>query len=225
MRFSFVLLVIVSILFSSCSGSRTNERIDHIILVVNDLDKGMQQFEELTGVKPVFGGKHPNSFTQNALVALDGKAYIEILAPRTDVPTPDWIMQFRSLTPSGWAVYTEDIEATRKKLAGMGFSVSEVMSGARAKPDGNMLSWSTMGFTNKDTQVFPFFIQWGEDTVHPATSSPTGCSIMKFEITSEDKDIDNLNEHFKLGISTASGGTRLVLRLRTPKGVVTFPAY
>ena len=225
MRFSFVLLVIVSILFSSCSRSRTNERIDHIILVVNDLEKGMQQFEELTGVKPVFGGKHPNSFTQNALVALDNNAYIEILAPRNDVPAPDWIMQFRSLTPSGWAVYTSDIEATKQKLAEMGFSLSEVMSGARAKPDGNMLSWSTMGFTNKDTQVFPFFIQWGEDVVHPAASSPTGCSIMKFEITTEDKDLDKLNEHFKLGISTSSGESKLVLRLRTPKGVVTFPAY
>lgn len=225
MRIFFGLLIVMSILLSSCSGSRTHERIDHIILVVNDLEKGMQQFEALTGVKPVFGGKHPNSFTQNALVALDGKAYIEILAPRTDVPAPDWIMQFRSLTPSGWAIYTEDIEATRKKLAGMGFSMSEVMSGARAKPDGTMLSWSTMGFTNKDTQVFPFFIQWGEDVVHPSASSPTGCSIMKFEITTRDNDLDKLNEHFKLGISTTSGEPRLVLRLRTPKGVVTFPAY
>jgi hypothetical protein len=48
---------------------------------------------------------------------------------------------------------------------------------------------------------------------------------MKFEITTEDKDVDKLNEHFKLGISTSSGESKLVFRLRTPKGVVTFPAY
>lgn len=224
MRFFLSLLIVVSILLSSCSGNRTNERIDHIILVVNDLEKGMQQFEELTGVKPVFGGKHPNSFTQNALVSLDRNAYIEILAPRTD-PTPDWMMQYRSLTPSGWAIYTADIEATRKELLTMGFSMSEVMQGMRAKQDGSMLSWLTMGFTDKDTQVFPFFIQWGEGVVHPAASSPSGCSIVKFEISTEDKDLEKLNEHFKLGISNGSGETRLVLRLRTPKGMVTFPAY
>lgn len=225
MRFFLSLLIVVSILLSSCSGNRTNERIDHIILVVNDLEKGMQQFEELTGVKPVFGGKHPNSFTQDALVSLDRNAYIEILAPRTDVPTPDWMMQYRSLTPSGWAIYTADIEATRKELLTMGFSMSEVMQGMRAKQDGSMLSWLTMGFTDKDTQVFPFFIQWGEGVVHPAASSPSGCSIVKFEISTEDKDLEKLNEHFKLGISNGSGETRLVLRLRTPKGMVTFPAY
>ncbi|MBX2966561.1 MAG: VOC family protein [Cyclobacteriaceae bacterium] len=216
----------LAVLMIACSGSRTNERIDHIILAVNDLERGMQQFEELTGVKPVVGGKHPDSFTQNALVALEGGAYIEILAPRADADSvPEWIRQFRSITPMGWAVYTENIESTRKKLISMGFPVSDIKPGARTKPDGEILSWSTMEFAEKDIQVFPFFIEWGEDVVHPSASSPTGCSLIKFEIATTDKDMQTLNENFKLGLSTTSGETKLTLRLRTPKGVVTFPAY
>jgi hypothetical protein len=55
--------------------------IDHLILGVDDLDRGMSEFARRTGVTPIKGGVHPGKGTQNALVSLGSMQYIEILAP------------------------------------------------------------------------------------------------------------------------------------------------
>jgi hypothetical protein len=58
-----------------------SEYLDHIIYASADLERGSRQFEALTGVTPSYGGVHANGTTQNAIVALDGRCYLEILAP------------------------------------------------------------------------------------------------------------------------------------------------
>ena len=56
-------------------------KLDHLILAVGDLEKGIAEFTEKTGVKPTFGGVHKGIGTHNALVSLDNGMYLEILAP------------------------------------------------------------------------------------------------------------------------------------------------
>jgi len=220
------LMTLMLVLALSCTRAEPQEKIDHIILVVNNLEKGMAEFKALTGIEPVMGGVHPNSFTQNALVALDNSVYIEILAPRTDVDSiPEWIMQFESLTPGGWAATTFDVAKTQQKLVDLGFTVTEPQSGARAKPDGTKLSWTTVGVRDKDTTVYPFFIQWGDGTVHPSLSSPSGCTLIELQVTTSDSDhFKKLNNALSFGIRVVPGDENsLSLRIRTPKGEVTFP--
>src|SRR6185369_4132173 len=104
------LIVALSSFLGACTSTKKEEHIDHIILAINNLDKGIAQFKERTGIEPVFGGVHPNSFTHNALVALDGETYIEIMAPRPDAQNvPEDFTRIETLTPIGWAVNTRNI--------------------------------------------------------------------------------------------------------------------
>lgn len=217
-------VIVGSVLLFSCQEV-PQEKIDHIILAVNNLESGMKQFEEITGVKPMMGGKHPNTFTQNALVALDNQSYIEILAPRTDVDSiPEWIMKLDRLTPFGWAVTSSDLDATNTKLASLGFLVSEIKPGSRAKPDGTLLTWRTLAFENKEATVFPFFIEWGKDVIHPSVTSPQGCTLEKLNAATTDPSLKLLYEKLAIRVDVEERPTnQLTVALRTPKGEVVFP--
>lgn len=215
---SFILLV----LLSGCH-MKQEETIDHIILGINDLDKGIAQFKELTGVEPVFGGIHPNSFSQNALVALDGETYIEIMAPKPDAQNiPAHFLILEKLTPIGFAVRTRNAIQSKEKLKAAGLITTTSKDGSRAKPDGTLLSWTTFGV---EPLEYPFFIEWGDGTVHPSTTSPKGCSMQSFDIsTPDDAAMKQLNITLKLGLNVSNGpNMKLQLTINTPKGQVTIP--
>src|SRR5947209_6676597 len=65
----------------------TGARIDHVILGAADLDRGVAVFERMTGVRPVYGGKHPGG-THTALVSLGGRTYLEIVAVEPGAAPP-----------------------------------------------------------------------------------------------------------------------------------------
>ena len=161
--------------------------IDHLILGVDDLDRGMAEFARRTGVTPVKGGVHPGRGTQNALASLSDGRYLEILAPSHEAGVAsDPRTSSATLTPVGWALHTSELRAVIAHMRSAGFVASEIRPGARARPDGVMLRWQTAAVSGAGLDDAPFFISWDADTPHPSTQSPTGCRFGSAAMTEID---------------------------------------
>jgi hypothetical protein len=202
-------------------------KVDHLILGVRDLDEGVRQFEQRTGVRPVKGGEHPGRGTRNALVSLGPGHYVEILAPQPSAPDSDQVRPLRAmadLMPIGWAVSVGDVEAARRRLSAAGFGLSDVMPGSRAKPDGTLLEWKTFAIARPAIVGVPFFIRWGDGTRHPSQDSPGGCSLERLQIISPaGDDLRRVLAALPLDVAVevgARGG--MDVTLRCPQGPVQF---
>src|SRR5262245_6352564 len=203
--------------------------VDHLLLGVSDLDHGVAEIERITGVKAVIGGSHPGVGTRNALISLGEKQYLEIIPPdptqttynfHIDVRTRD---QPRLIT---WAAMTTDIHAFTRLAREGGHQVFGPRDGSRARPDGTLLKWKTLGVLNKfglqGIEPIPFFIEWAADSAHPSQDSPKGCALQALEI--EHPDPATLISALKgLGIEAEvkqGSKVRLTATLQTPQGKV-----
>lgn len=199
-------------------------QIDHILLGIDDLDRGIESFEKLTGVRPVYGGKHPRG-THNALVSFGDGTYLEILALQPGVPPPKeyaGLEQLHTLTPIGWAVSSKDSVQLRDRLIAAGMPVTESNAGSRKTPAGATLSWQTFGLKDNFDEA-PFFIVWSAQTAHPSTTSPTGCKLQHWRIASPHlKNLEQLRRTLDLQHLDFEEAptTALRLSLSCPKGPV-----
>lgn len=217
-----------SILLCSClpaGAAAPVAQVDHILLGIDDLDRGMEQFEKLTGVRPVKGGKHPRG-THNALVSLGDGTYLEILAVQPGVAPPKEyadLKQLHSLTPIGWAVSSKDSAQLRKRLISAGMAVTESSEGSRTTPTGTTLSWQTFGL-KEEFEEAPFFIVWSPQSAHPSTTSPTGCKLLQWRVAGPHlKNLEQLRSALELRVEVAEAeSTALRLSLQCPKGTVEF---
>ena len=207
------------------AGNPAGIGIDHLILGVDDLDRGMAEFARRTGVTPVKGGVHPGRGTQNALASLGDGRYVEILAPSHEAgTTSDMRTNFRTLTPVGWALHTTELQRVVTEMRAAGFVMSEIRPGARARPDGVQLSWQTADVSGPGLHAAPFFIMWGTGTPHPSTQSPTGCAFRSAAMT--EPDAAPLSRflaaaHVQVAVTTATT-SHMTIVLACPAGEVTF---
>jgi hypothetical protein len=241
-RITLVLAACVS--FQGCASHAGNSsspplpelsHIDHIILSIDDLERGMDLLEQSTGVRPVFGGAHPGRGTRNALLSLGNNQYIELLAPNpadtsaavkaASEKLKKHFSQFKTPTPNGWAVRVTDADAERARLVAAGFKASAVSPGSRAKPDGQVLRWKTFDPWGIENELLPFAIEWGAGTKHPSTTSPTGCKLAEFSMVSTSPDsISALFAKAGYPLSIRPGARdQLGVVLECPRGRVRFP--
>ena len=209
----------------SAAAAPPPAQIDHILLGIDDLDRGVKAFEEATGVKPIYGGKHPRG-THNALVSLGDGTYLELISVQKGVKIPEdfaGIDQLHTLTPIGWAVSSKDSAQLRSRLEAAGMAVTGPTPGSRTTPAGKTLSWQT--FNLKDNfEEAPFFIVWSAQTAHPSTTSPGGCKLQQWRIAGpHQKNLGQLRRTLDLRVDVADAqATTMRLALSCPKGTVTF---
>lgn len=165
--------------------------LDHILLGIDDLDRGIAFMEERTGVRAAFGGVHPGRGTQNALLRLGTRRYLEIIAPDPKQTSLDAYPELREMHEPRlltWAVHTDDIVAVAKKVTDAGFAIDGPEDGSRARPDGKILHWKALRLKDDRGGLLPFFIEWGRDSGHPSVDAPEGCRLIHFAATSAEPE-------------------------------------
>jgi hypothetical protein len=196
--------------------------IDHVIVGIADLEEGIRRFAELTGVTAERGGQHPGRGTQNALLSLGSPSYLEIISPVGGPPPGmEALSGLKELAPIGWAIGTRDLDATKARLEAAGFKVSPPRPGSRVRPDGQRLEWRTAGL-DIPGELTPFLIEWGAQTPHPSTTSPTGCTLESMEIHSpQAESLGKLVAELRLGAMVRKATDQdLILTLVCPSGQV-----
>jgi catechol 2,3-dioxygenase-like lactoylglutathione lyase family enzyme len=160
--------------------------LDHILLGCNDLQDGIAFVEKLTGVRAAFGGVHPGRGTQNALLSLGDRHYLEIIAPDPKQAAPSGqFAQLKNLSKPkliGWAAHPGNLENYANKLRAAGIAFAGPTPGSRARPDGRILHWKTLNLADGHSGVLPFFIEWSTDSIHPSADAPRGCRLDHFAI-------------------------------------------
>ncbi len=146
--------------------------IDHVIVLVPDLDRGAAQLLDRFGLASVPGGRHSGHGTGNRVVPL-GSDYLELMAvvdpvEATESPLGRWAAAHTTadLTPAALCLRTDDIESIAALLG----EEEEAMS--RRRPDGSVLSWHLAGLPGMlGPHNLPFFIEWHCDPAdHPGAT-------------------------------------------------------
>lgn len=165
--------------------------LDHILLGTNNLQSGIDFVAERTGVRAAFGGVHPGRGTQNALLSLGERRYLEIIAPdpsQPDVKNP-LAPELRSMNEPrlvGWAAHPGDLHAFAKQLRGAHIEFQGPTPGSRKRPDGRLLHWQTLSLAHDASGLLPFFIEWAVDSPHPSSDAPKGCTLVSFSAETPD---------------------------------------
>ena len=147
--------------------------VDHILLGVPAVDRGIDWIDKRLGVHAAIGGVHPDAGTRNALLSLGHDHYLEIIAPDPAQPAANDQRHLRQLSGPRlitFAVTTNDIDSIAAKARKARLEVSGPNDGSRRLPSGTMLRWQTLAVRNDlggdVIQPVPFFIQWSVGSPH-----------------------------------------------------------
>jgi hypothetical protein len=204
--------------------------VDHLLLGVADLDRGIEWLELRAGTRAAIGGSHPGRGTRNALLSLGERKYLEIIAPDpAQQGAQSWLPNLGSLAQPRlvwWAAAASDVQSLSHSIREQGLETLGPYAGSRARPEGGVLTWTTLAVTTSlarnDVDPAPFFIEWAPGTVHPSVDAPLGGRLVTLEF--EHPEPERLAVTLKkIGIDAVvnpSATARIVATLDTPKGPI-----
>ena len=162
--------------------------LDHIVYAFPDLIYGIEYIREVLEVEPVYGGRHINFGTHNALIGLSQGIYLEIIAPDPDnnlVKPPRW-MGVDELKTRGvitrLALKTENISEDLKLIGTIDNRAHLSGKGNRITNTGDLLSWHmSYPFPTPLVDPVPFLVQW-KTNFHPADHLNHGFEFSHLEL-------------------------------------------
>lgn len=205
---------------------------DHLVVAAASLPQGIEWIEERLGVRAQPGGRHVAMGTQNAVVSLGRRLYLEIIAidPESATPPqPRWFdlddPAMRTRLAEGpslihWVARTRDIEADAKRSTDFGqpmpmqrgaFSWRITVPSDGHRPGGGLV---------------PSLIEWSDATRHPADGLPAS-GLRLVALAGDHPEPAPIRDALAtLGLSDALkvsyGRTpRLAAMLATPRGTMT----
>lgn len=165
-------------------SNSNSSSIDHLVIAAPTLKEGVQYVEQLLGVKMQQGGKHSGMGTQNYLLKLGNKIYLEVIAvdPDAVAPThPRWFGLDNISEPKKpklitWIARTENIDAATK--------VSSIAHGTIQQMSRGNFEWlltipedGSMPYDG----IAPMLIEWKHD-IHPCDNlEDKGYRLLKLE--------------------------------------------
>jgi catechol 2,3-dioxygenase-like lactoylglutathione lyase family enzyme len=153
----------------------TNNALDHVVLGTSNLDQAIEDFEKLTGVRPLMVVSHNGCGTKSARVAFEQCAFVEFLGPDDKQPSTPLSEKLSNIpegafVPVHYAVRNSNAEDLKSTWKGMGFEIDNVTM--IAKDRGMPWKWSLYFFEGHDDGgLIPFFADWG-DAHHAAGRLP-----------------------------------------------------
>lgn len=230
-------------------------QIDHLVVVAQTLELGVQWCEATLGITPGPGGEHALYGTHNRLFKIatpaNPLAYFEIIAINPDAKRPAnasarrWFdMDDAALQAAvaseprlvHFVVNTSDIQAARAALAAQGIDRGPAVQASRHSRRG-LLQWQIT--VRGDGQrlfngALPSLIQWGKPDeaeplrLHPRNSLPrSGVTLQGIAVTHPTAaKLQAAYEAIGLAdVTVEAGPANISATLHTPKGVVTLHSH
>jgi catechol 2,3-dioxygenase-like lactoylglutathione lyase family enzyme len=132
--------------------------IDHLVIVVRNLDQAAADYERL-GFTVVPGGRHPVG-SHNALISFADSSYLEIIAFYREAMAHRW---WNPLAKGerfvDFCLQTDDLQSDTRKLRAAGVAIKDPVPWSRTRPDGYELKWLLSLATDTHRGIAPFLIQ------------------------------------------------------------------
>ena len=230
-------------------------QIDHLVVVAQTLEQGVQWCEATLGIVPGPGGEHALYGTHNRLCKIatpaNPLAYLEIIAidPKAtragDAPAHRWFdMDDAALAAAvakephlvHFVANTDNIQEARNALKTLGIDRGPAVHASRHSRRG-LLQWQ-LTVRDDGQRLFngtlPTLIQWGKPhaaeplRLHPRNSLPrSGVTLQSIAVTHPSSDTLQ-SAYAAIGLASvavSAGPANISATLHTPKGVVTLHSH
>jgi hypothetical protein len=132
--------------------------IDHLVIVVNDLESAAQDYRQL-GFTVIPGGRHPVG-SHNVLIPFSDGSYLEIIAFYREATDHRWWDPLETGERLvDYCLRTEDLRGDTQKFRGAGIDINDPVPWERTRPDGYELKWLLSLARGRYRGVAPFLIE------------------------------------------------------------------
>lgn len=168
----------------------TTKEFDHLVVGAPSLRMGIQWLSEKLGIEPMYGGEHVGRGTANLILGLEGKAYLEVIAPSDSMgalqsPRESRLRRLKKPELMRWVVRSTGLEVDARRLQGWGLiddSLLAITTRRRDRLDGDVLRWKLLANGSFSPSqcvdgLLPIFIHWTNGE-HPSVSAPAGARML-----------------------------------------------